>query len=444
MDAEPGPEAGDISPRARQLKAELLGEFSLTVDDVAGILEVDRSTIYRYIQDGALAALKLGREYRLSEVDVKGFLQALIEQERQRVAALRLRALGAEPPATAHAAAQQAIRRPTPGGAPHPGESRTLFGRYSQRSQKVITTAQEGAARRGASSVSTTDLLLALLADTPTGRGGIARRALEGLGVDVAALRQRVEANLPPPSHAPAPPQGAIAFSPAAKRVVMVHAVEAARKLGHAYVGTEHLLLGLYAGDHACRRLLVEAGAQPEAVEAEILRLFGATRVASPAPGPSDPGPALDAEAAAVLEATAAEAARRGHSVQRPAHLLLGLLAEQPGKHGGTARAVLERLGVEIDGLRRAAEASLPPERPDQAAAGGRLGSDLAAVVQGHAPAVARSAGATQVGAIHLLAALYTVPEVAELLQAVGAPEAAVRAEAGLDGGTPDTPQTSD
>jgi excisionase family DNA binding protein len=439
MDAAPGPETGDISPRARQLKAELLGEFSLTVDDVAGILEVDRSTIYRYIQDGALAALKLGREYRLSEVDVKGFLQALIEQERQRVAALRLRALGAEPPA----AAQQAIRRPAPGGAPHPGERHTLFGRYSERSQKVITAAQAGAARRGASSVSTTDLLLALLADTPTGVG-VARRALDELGVDVVALRRRVEANLPPPSRAPAPPQGAIAFSPAAKRVVMVHAVEAARRLGHAYVGTEHLLLGLYAGDHACRRLLVEAGAQPEAVEAETLRLLGATRVASPAPGPSDPGPALDAEAAAVLEATAAEAARRGHSVQRPAHLLLGLLAEQPGKHGGTARAVLERLGVEIDALRRAAEASLPPGRPDQAAAGGRLGSDLAAVVHGHAPAVARSAGATQVGAIHLLAALYTVPEVAELLQAAGAPEAAVRAEAGLEGGMPDTPQPSD
>ena len=84
-----GPEAGRLSPRAQKLKDDLLGEFSLTVDDVAGVLEVDRSTIYRYIQDGSLAALKLGREYRLSERDVRAFLEGLVARERQRVADLR-------------------------------------------------------------------------------------------------------------------------------------------------------------------------------------------------------------------------------------------------------------------------------------------------------------------------------------------------------------------
>ena len=84
-----GPEPGRLSPRAQKLKDDLLGEFSLTVDDVAGVLEVDRSTIYRYIQDGSLAALKLGREYRLSERDVRAFLEGLVARERQRVADLR-------------------------------------------------------------------------------------------------------------------------------------------------------------------------------------------------------------------------------------------------------------------------------------------------------------------------------------------------------------------
>ena len=89
LGAAGGPEPGRLSPRAQKLKDDLLGEFSLTVDDVAGVLEVDRSTIYRYIQDGSLAALKLGREYRLSERDVRAFLEGLVARERQRVADLR-------------------------------------------------------------------------------------------------------------------------------------------------------------------------------------------------------------------------------------------------------------------------------------------------------------------------------------------------------------------
>ncbi len=84
-----GTEPHRLSARAQKLKDELLGEFSLTVDDVAGVLEVDRSTIYRYIQDGSLVALKLGREYRLSERDVRAFLEGLIVRERERVAGLR-------------------------------------------------------------------------------------------------------------------------------------------------------------------------------------------------------------------------------------------------------------------------------------------------------------------------------------------------------------------
>lgn len=75
-----------LSPAARKLKEELLGEFHLTVDDVAGILEVDRSTIYRYIQDGRLVALKLGREYRLAESDVRQFIASLLAEMRAKAA----------------------------------------------------------------------------------------------------------------------------------------------------------------------------------------------------------------------------------------------------------------------------------------------------------------------------------------------------------------------
>ena len=244
----------DLSDRARQLKAELLGEFSLTVDDVAGILEVERSTIYRYIQDGALAALKIGREFRLSEADVRGFLEALVDRERERVRSLRLRALtgGASP------------------GSPGRGaRSAAPFARYSGRAQKAIVRAQEVAGRRGGQVVTCGDLLLALLEPSSDGRG-LARKIVEALGADVDALRAAVAATQPVESGpSPNPPP----FAPRAKTRIMEDATALARDFGHAYVGTEHLLLALYR-DEDMAALLVAAGVESTAVAAEIRRIL--------------------------------------------------------------------------------------------------------------------------------------------------------------------------
>ena len=253
MASSPGAPAA-LSPRAQKLKDELLGEFSLTVDDVAGILEVDRSTVYRYIQEGALAGLKIGREYRLSEGDVKGFLQALVARERQRVDALRLKALS-EPPETE--------RR-------HVAAGRNM-GQYSQRSAETIQRAQRDATQRGQQLVLPGHLLLALLSG-----GGIAQKALEGVGVDMAALGRTVADHLPAAAAAhPGDTAGEMGFAPAAAAVVMEHAHRVREEFGHHYVGTEHLLLALYA-EPECAKLLEDAGAPRDAVKAEVTRVMGA------------------------------------------------------------------------------------------------------------------------------------------------------------------------
>ena len=259
-----------LSDRARQLKAELLGEFSLTVDDVAGILEVERSTIYRYIQDGALAALKIGREFRLSETDVRGFLEALVERERERVRSLRLRALTGE-----------AI----PGSPERAGRSASPFKKYSGRSQQVIVRSQEIARQRGGQVVTCGDMLLALLEPSPDG-GGLARKIVEALGADVDALRAAVEETQPPArGQSPSP----IPFAASLKTRIMEDATALTRDFGHTYVGTEHLLLALYR-EQEMAALLVGAGVESNAVEAEIRRWLDGGAASSPGDPPAAQG----------------------------------------------------------------------------------------------------------------------------------------------------------
>lgn len=727
-------QSGKLSPRAQQLKDELLGEFSLTVDDVAGILEVDRTTIYRYIQDGALAGLKIGREYRLSEADVKGFLASLIERERRRVAELRLRggahaqdtseprplpvrepastrpgeagallrhivqaqakreardsghqtvhpahlllalladatylvdspfpvraplgeglgrqvlerlgadiprlraasrallpppdtapgsdlpdrpltppaaalagegarsamaalgrrwvgtdclllalcgepelaaaldAAGAEPealrmalqrtaplvaavqdgpryaplaidvciraahraaaeiepsdllaalledapplqdsiarralakvgadlatiraglpaPTTAagtpqdgaqflpqpaaalrtvvferapaaagwlghqrvatehlllglysipaigalladcgapHAAVRAAIRALAPAGAATPTENRsTRFVRMSQRAQQIVVRAQHEARRTGSRWVATEHVLLALLADEDAGRLGLARRALEHTGVDVAALRQRLEARLARSASTPADQApGEIQWTPNGKKLLMVHAPACVAAMGLEYVGTEHLLLGAFAASPELATLLEESGAVRADLEAAVLQLLSGTSPEPAVPSAEDIAP--------LTRQATAEARRLGHAILQPAHYLLALLAEDPEVRGCAARAVLERLGADLPRLRANVEDALPRTRGPRPRGTVAPGAPARALLAEHAVAAARAMGAERLDSGHLLLGLYAQEETAGMLAAAGAPEDAVRVE---------------
>lgn len=173
--------------------------------------------------------------------------------------ALRLKAMAVAP------AAGQA---PTP-AEPQARQGPGFFGRYSERAQRAIVFAQEEARRRGTGQVPSEHVFLAILAE---GVGGLGRRVLEDLGVDLSALQAAVESALPAPRSAPGTP-AELPFTADGKALVMTHAVGAARRLGHAYVGTEHLLLGLYA-ERRHADLLEGTGATREAVERRVTELL--------------------------------------------------------------------------------------------------------------------------------------------------------------------------
>ncbi len=152
-----------------------------------------------------------------------------------------------------------------------------MFGRYSERAQRVILLAQEEARRLGYNYVGTEHLLLGLIREGT----GIAAKAMQNLGIDLEQVRFEVEKII---GRGTGPVGGDIGYTPRAKKVVMELALEEARHLGHNYVGTEHILLGLIReGEGVAARVLENMGADLEKVRREVLRLLGG---AAPQPAP--------------------------------------------------------------------------------------------------------------------------------------------------------------
>ncbi len=152
-----------------------------------------------------------------------------------------------------------------------------MFGRYSERAQRVILLAQEEARRLGYNYVGTEHLLLGLIREGT----GIAAKALQNLGIDLDQVRHEVEKII---GRGSGPVGGDIGYTPRAKKVVMELAIEEARHLGHNYVGTEHILLGLIReGEGVAARVLENMGADLEKVRREVMRLLGGT---APQPAP--------------------------------------------------------------------------------------------------------------------------------------------------------------
>lgn len=448
-----GPEgsgsAAALSARARQLKERLLGEFSLSVDDVAGILEVDRSTVYRYIQDGALAALKIGREYRLSDADVEGFLQALIARERQRVAELRVRALtsagGPSGPAAVPAAVPGAVPVP-PVRAAAPEAAAVVEPAPSEGSEGGATpmgpmavglqgVAADQARRTGHREVRPAHVLLALISDgdcllwdrpflerIPL-RAAMARQALDRAGADIETLRAAVEATLPAPDGEPG--QG-----PADRDMAAVHravwgpaARDAMRSVGRRWLGTDAILLALYA-DADLAAALNGAGADEVRVRAELQRMAGTLAT-------TEAARTRFSELARDTGQRAAERAweRRARAIE-PEHLLLALLEEGGAAGDGLAQRALAAVGADLDAIRSWAEARLGPAAagaPDPDAAPLQPNPGLRTVVFERAPAAARGLGHAEVGTEHLLLGLYSIPEIADRLERAHAPHGEVR-----------------
>lgn len=144
-----------------------------------------------------------------------------------------------------------------------------MFGRFTERAQQVLVLAQEEAKRLNHSFIGTEHLLLGLVREG----SGIAARALQSMGVDLNRVRQEVE-QITPKGEKAATQQG-ISYTPRAKRVVEL-AIEESQNLGHNYVGTEHIMLGLIReGEGVAAQVLTNMGSDLKRARKEVIKLLG-------------------------------------------------------------------------------------------------------------------------------------------------------------------------
>jgi ATP-dependent Clp protease ATP-binding subunit ClpC len=151
-----------------------------------------------------------------------------------------------------------------------------MFGRFTERAQRVFMLAQEEARRLRHPAVGTEHLLLGLLHEGD----GIAARALQSLGLDLNKVRDEVERIVAPGDSRVGDELG---LTPRAKKVLEL-AQEEGRRQGVSYVGTEHLLLGLIReGEGVAARVLINQGLTMDSVRRQVLMLLGGVGPASQA-----------------------------------------------------------------------------------------------------------------------------------------------------------------
>jgi ATP-dependent Clp protease ATP-binding subunit ClpC len=157
---------------------------------------------------------------------------------------------------------------------------------FTERARRSIVLAQEEAQRLGNNYIGTEHILLGIISEGES----LAAKVLESLGVNLAKVRQEVEAIV---GRGGQTVQQEMVFTPRAKRVIEL-AFEEARQLNHNYIGTEHLLLGLIReGEGVAARVLTNLGVDPAKVRLQTTSLLGAEGQPS-APKGKSKTPTLD------------------------------------------------------------------------------------------------------------------------------------------------------
>jgi ATP-dependent Clp protease ATP-binding subunit ClpC len=144
-----------------------------------------------------------------------------------------------------------------------------MFERFTERARKVILLAKEEARRFNHDYIGTEHILLGLLKEGK----GVAAAVLKNLGLGLNKIRLEVEKLVKPGPSTKI--EGDIPFTSRAKKVIEL-AMEEARSLGHNYIGTEHLLLGLIAeGEGVASQILLNLGLDLDGVRKEVMKLLG-------------------------------------------------------------------------------------------------------------------------------------------------------------------------
>src|SRR5437870_7750334 len=171
------------------------------------------------------------------------------------------------------------------------------FDKFTERARRVLTLAQEEALRFNHNYIGTEHLLLGLVREGE----GVAAKVLANLGVELNKVRSAVEFIIGRGDRAV---MGEIGLTPRAKKVIEL-AVDEARRLGHHYVGTEHLLLGLVReGEGIAASVLESLGVNLERVRTQTIKVLSQSQ---------------PTEGAAVLESMPPQERRRGLESSRGA-----------------------------------------------------------------------------------------------------------------------------
>ncbi|HYM53503.1 MAG TPA: ATP-dependent Clp protease ATP-binding subunit [Candidatus Dormibacteraeota bacterium] len=176
------------------------------------------------------------------------------------------------------------------------------FDKFTDRARKVLTLAQDEAQRFNHNYIGTEHLLLGLVREGE----GVAARVLENMNVELSKVRTAVEFII---GRGDRPVVGEVGLTPRAKRVIEL-AIDEARRLGHNYIGTEHLLLGLVReGEGIAAGVLESLGVNLDKVRHQVIHVLSQSTSVSPAQETKRPSktPTLDQ-----LGINLTEAARAG------------------------------------------------------------------------------------------------------------------------------------
>lgn len=244
-------------------------ESLMTTEEVAEYFKVDVVTVRRLISRGELMAYRIGSEFRLTQADLDSYLKM------QRVA-------GSGPAGGAGEDPEMYLLGQMTGKT-FTAKDMNRFDKFTERARKVLTLAQQEAAELKHNYIGTEHLLLGLVREGE----GVAATVLTNLGVEFSEVRNEIETII---GRGKKDVTGSIGLTPRAKKAIEL-AVEEARYLGHHYIGTEHMLLGLVReGEGIAAKILSDLKLELLKVRVETLRVLNElqAREATPPPVPEE------------------------------------------------------------------------------------------------------------------------------------------------------------
>ncbi|WP_375004823.1 ATP-dependent protease ATP-binding subunit ClpC [Bacillus velezensis] len=225
-----------------------------------------------------------------------------------------------------------------------------MFGRFTERAQKVLALAQEEALRLGHTNIGTEHILLGLVREGE----GIAFKALEALGLNSDKMQKEVESLI---GRGQESTTSVPHYTPRAKKVIEL-SMDEARKLGHSYVGTEHILLGLIReGEGVAARVLNNLGVSLNKARQQVLQLLGSNETGTSGAGTNSSAntPTLDSLArdltAIAKEDSLDPVIGRSKEIQRVIEVLSRRTKNNPvliGEPGVGKTAIAEGLAQQI------------------------------------------------------------------------------------------------